>query len=395
MASTNTNFEYSVELSYIKGKETIVILPEYINLLVVSYDYETSFSPIAMLDLNIELSMYNKLVNNMGNAKLLLIVKKFVKGSSNKKVYIKRQLNYFVSGASPDMELDSSKENSDENSYRQVQIGLADNNLMNRERKVIANTIFSNSNLESMVNSYMDFKLVKEPFDNNPYYDIFIVPPISGVYNYLTYMNERSTFYKTGFRYFNDYNYGYLLSGKGKGIDIGDNNYATVKIAVKSQMNDQDTANIQGMIVDSSQKIYQIVVNSSSFDVNNNMVDDNIYNQIYGVTSSGKKKKVDVDINHVKESQTKPLFIRVPNENLNYIGALAKQLENTKTIVNITKTDIDTSVILPCKEYRIDGGKNYKEYTGKYLLSRKIDTFSKDGTIYKCAVSMSFKVVSS
>ena len=60
---------------------------------------------------------------------------------------------------------------------------------------------------------------------------------------------------------------------------------------------------------------------------------------------------------------------------MEYVDYLQSKIENSSLLFSVTKTEIDTSLITPNKEYVVRNFPTYSEYNGNYVLSYKKDTF--------------------
>lgn len=386
-----TSYKYAIELTYKNNTSMEVIPSECIKMIVIDYDYDQSFAPIAYVSCNIPLSLYYKMKLNATSAHIILSISKFNndEGRDSAKTYIKKELSYFFpNNTDIDIDYEYIEMNNTEKSYKSSYIGLVDPIIINRD-KMIINDLFYKTNLETIIHKYMKFNLIKEPFDNNPIFDMFIIPPLEGISKFLKYMDSRCSFYNTKYRYFNDYNNAYLLSSKGKGIDIKDGTFTTVKITAQSS--DDSDYYLDGQYNNTTQRIYSMA--STTYNFNQNLISDKKINQLYGVTSSGKTMKLDLDVNSAVDSKTKPKMIRIFDECLNSLKSIANSIETTSTIINITKTNIDNSIIVPYKEFQIVCTTDWASESGRYLLSSKKETYIPDNGDFISGIFMTFKKV--
>ena len=106
-----------------------------------------------------------------------------------------------------------------------------------------------------------DMKFIIEPFSNNTTGPKWI-PALSSCYTLLEYLNYHWTFYKTGYRFFQNWDgVAYILSYSGRALDVGDGTYKNIRIKTSKQLNNQN-GNLQGMGIDSSNRLYNIEVDS-------------------------------------------------------------------------------------------------------------------------------------
>lgn len=389
MSTITTNYNYYVNLSYVNGSEVQKIDPAAIQTLVISREFESTIAPTALLDIKLDVALYNKMVKNKNTAKILLEIKKFDKDAVSKvgKDVIKKQLSYLLQKDAYEY---SEGGEGYEHSYKLLTIGLFDSDAANNDRRII-NGLYRGTNMMTMVaNELNAFKLIIEPFDNNKSFNTFYILPQEGVHKFLDYMNKRCAFYKTNYRFFQDWNgYTYLLSNKGKGIDIGDGMYTTVKIQLST---DEEFG---GIISDTDQRIYTIRCSDETYVHYQNTVTDNIVNQVYAVTSDGSKSKNNLNINKASGSKAKPKVIRVSDNNTAYANAVGNALELSSDMLNIIVCNTDISVLVPYKEFIIKNKSELSDRDGKYILTCSKEIFTPDSGHFRSDVVAAFKKVKS
>lgn len=92
--------------------------------------------------------------------------------------------------------------------------------------------------------------------------------------------------------------------------------------------------------------------------------------------------KFDIDLHITGSSNligTGTKILRVANDNANMVKNVKAKIENKDKQLTITKSDIDTSVLTPNKQYIVNNYDAHKNKNGLFLLQRKIDMFSRIG----------------
>lgn len=388
-------YGYDMSISYIVKKDETEIPKESIKSVIVSYDYERMFCPIIYVACNLDISVYNKMIVNKDIGKIFLDIQVFNNSDTTKtkKSYIKGQFNYFFpryDDDSPEADEDDEKNGV---TYKQVYMGLLDIDIINDNNEKVLNNVFLNSNTMSIIYHYINKqKVIIEPFDYNPEHKLLIVPPITGINNFINYMNQMSAFYKTGYRYFRDFKRTYILSNEGNGIDIaGSKQYKSIHINVEGSKNN-DNISILGVVKNKKNKCYEIQVTSSLTNIDIDKTSDHMYNMYYGVTQNGEVKKKKFNINQDKKSKSKPKLYRIFNYNKHIIPAVANEDSTIGYIVTLSKSDIDMNLISLHKEYTInfDGDK---EKSGKYLLVGKREVFQQNNEEFAGNIEMTFKKI--
>ena len=376
--AVSLTYSYKVSAKYILDDKEEEILPEGITTIISNYDYDNNNIPIIYMGLNLETALYNKMVQNTEKGTIVLTLSKAKNGGNYSLFtnYIKGSFNYIMS-TNPDynstLEQQSGTEDQIGQNFRQGYIalvldGITDNNKRNM------NTIIKNSNMTSIINKFTShMKMVMEPLHTDKFFNHLIIPPLESVKGLLDFLIKKSLFYRSGYRYFVDFEKAYLLSGEGNPVDAKDNTYSTIIINVVDP-NDIE-AHQTGVIIDHANKAYILNINAHNTSTDVKKSEEKIFNSITGVDSYGNTKEVSLNIPKTQGSSNKSRLERVPSDNMEYIDYLQSQIEDSVLIFSVTKTEIDTSLITPNKEYVVRNFPTYNEYNGNYVLSYKKDTF--------------------
>lgn len=391
------NYYYSIDASFLLDKESKII--NITNLSIVN-DYENSFSPVAYIRAQLSEELYYTMINekNRDKGRIVLNVQLYNPDTQVTSSYFKKTFLYEFPRKSlvkdrSDVEGSRDITKEDSTSYKQTYIGLIDIDSLNRN-KMIINNLFVESNIASITHYYLTQDIIREPFDNNPDFDVFYIPPMEGIPELLKYINSRSSFYNTSFRYFDGYNCAYLLSNKGNPIEPNDNTYSTFHIRVSSASSDPNKNTIiDGYMENRDQKCYYIDVLDTVVQFDVNTIQDNLFNQIYAIDSEGNKEKINMDINHIEASKTKPKFMRVFDNNFNYAKSQANLFEIESSAIMITCYMINNVVLDPSREYILEFPEDYKDKNGKYILTKKGEVYMQKGNNFVNTTTLYFKRV--
>lgn len=376
MSMTQLKYTYKISITFlVKGKE-VKIGSESIKMLLINYDYTKVNAPLAVLKLKLSSSNYNILQENQEKSKAILIVNKLDDQNKSPVKYIKKQFSYYFPNynTSSDNDTDENLKEGSLESYIDCAIGLIDIKSLNNNKRLI-NGKFNNTNTISIIHQYTkDMKMIIEPFDYNDDMNTCYITPLEGISKLLEYLNDECTFYSSGYKFFMDYNYTYLLSNKGDPIDIKDQTYTTIQFEVTKQVK------YDGMGIDKENKLYLVKVQENQIDIGADRITDKLYTQLVGIGSDGKVKKVDLNVHNEEESsKTKPKVIRISNNNFNLLEEMKKTTEATGDIIVINTINIDNSLIVPYKEYIINFNKERKHLSGKYVLYSKREVYTSEG----------------
>lgn len=384
------NYTYDISAEFVIKKDVYQL---DIKNLYIDNNYERNFTPLSYIYATIPLSTYDLMVSNRNDGRIILSVEIKNVDTGIKKLYFRKSFLYNfpainMKEINKEVTKAGKKGENDDDSKRSY-IGLIDLDSVNRNRMII-NGLFINTNVASITHQYLKQKIIREPFDNNPNLDFFFVPPIEGIPSLLKYLNSRSSFYNTGYRYFDGYKCAYLLSNKGTPIQSKDGSFSTYNINIVSEEADPTaSANIDGFIEDLDKKVYTIQVVDKLIDFAEDNVQDNIFNQIYAIDYQGNSKKIDLNVHHIDESKTKPKIVRVFDNNLNYANTLASGIEINADTVIVSQYSLNNAILDPSKEFILTFIDKYKDKNGRYLLTRKIESY--DGST--CTTIMYFKKV--
>lgn len=395
-SSITTSFGYSVSASIIIDNKETVLNDKSINSIIISHDYDKNNMPVIYLGLSLESSLYNDFVLNTESARIVFTLYKFNKNSTSNinKPYIHDSFIYVMTSDPNYREsLEEIAGNSNANNYLEGYIGLMKLESLNDNKK-ISNTIIKNSNMISIVHYFTShMNMIIEPFDNNDIINSIIIPPITSITNLLSFLNKNKSFYKSDFRLFRDFNKTYLLSTRG--IPVNDSSvdeYNTIIINIVDPV--EALSMTTSMEINSSSKAYIINVDATKTSISVNRTTDKSYNSIMGIDTKGNTKKVVLDIPTNSESTEKVLLERVENDNLDYIYNTKSIIESTSIIVTIAKTEIDSSLLTPNKEYLIRNYKSNSEYNGRYILSYKKEILIRKATSYEESAMFALRKVS-
>lgn len=371
----NNLFRYNVSALYINGDEVTEIMPESISSLAAVYDYDNKNMPILYMEFNVKADLYDAMVINIETARIILTIKRYDKKAASglERIFIRKEFSYLME-TDPDYhkpleKLENSREPI-ETSYKRGIIALMDTESLDNN-SVQYNDIFKNSNMISIVHRYTKhMRIIIEPFTYNETIPCLIIPPITSIRALLKFLNECYPFYDKGYRYFRDFDRTYLLSNEGNPVDDNTDMYDTMIIEI------MDTTAVEtkssGIYTDPNQKAYVMQVDALDTNVSIDIVRNKEFNAIVGVDTFGNSETVDLFTN-IDDQKEKVLLSRVYN--LRYLENVKAQIDSGTVVLQLKRTEIDSSIITPNKEYIIKNYREYSEYNGRYILSSKRDVY--------------------
>lgn len=376
----SVSYLYKIEAKFVLDGKEETILPEGMTSIITNYDYDNNNIPIIYMGVKLETSLYNKMIINQEKANIVLTISKAKTGANFSvfTTYIHDRFNYTMS-TNPDYNVSMEKQTDTKDkiiqNYREgflalIQVNSADNN------KKMINDIIKYSNMMSIIHKYTShMKMVMEPIHLDKKFNFLIIPPLESVSKLLSYLFKQSTFYREGYRYFVDFDKTYLLSGEGNPVSAKDGLYSTVIINITDPL-ENEISNQTGIITDSKNKVYILNINANNTSMQVKKSEDKIFNKIIGVTSYGDTKELDLNIPRTEGSSDKIRLERVPHDNMEYIDYLKDKIENDTILFSVTKTEVDTSLITPNKEFVVRNYPTFSEYNGRYVLAFKKEIFA-------------------
>lgn len=374
------SYSYKVDARFILDGVEEPILTEGITSIITNFDYDNHNIPIIYMGVRLETTLYNKMVLNADRGTITLTISKS-KDGGNYEVYdnyIKDTFTYTMSDE-PDynstMEKESGTDNKVMPNYKEGYIALIQQSTTNNNKKVI-NTIIRNSNMASIIHKYTShMKMVIEPLHKDKTFKFLVIPPLDSISKLLAFLNKQSVFYRGGYRYFVDLDRTYLLSNEGNPIDARDRTYNTIIINITDPAAIESTQT--GVITDNENRAYILNVSAHNTNVEENKVNSQIFDSVIGVDSYGNTNEINLDIFKTQGGTNKVRIERMPSDNMEYADYLKSQVENSSILFNITKTEIDTSLLTPNKEFIVRNYPTLSHYNGRYVLSYKKEVFAR------------------
>lgn len=371
-------YRFTAEASVIIDDRIIDIPMESISSIVINKDYDKSNRPIIYLSFSIQPSLYDDMVFNSETALVNLRIQKKDANTewSINEDYIHDVFTYLID-TNPDYYKSIRNTDDNANTYINGTIALFKKDIIDRI-KHLHNDIIKNSTQTSIIRRYTrDINLVMESLTYNATIPSIIIPPMESLTELLGFLNDFHVLYDKKYRYFEDFDTVYLLNQSGKPIHDKDE-YDTVLIDILDTM---DSKNKDGGIdVDTKSRVYIMNVDALYTSMNLNNTQTKEYNKIIGVSSTGDIEKLELNGNPSEDDMDKVLLRRISNDNMKYLNNIKNEINSSAVVLQITRGELDSSIITPNKEYLVNAYDKYKEYNGNFLLSYKKELLIKKGT---------------
>lgn len=372
-------YKYTIDLRYIKQKENISqeITSDHIHSIIIDRDYINNNLPVIFMNITLDKHLIDDMIKSYDKNTMVLTIYKYIYRENKlttKTKYIHQEMMYFLSDdlnykASLDY---SDKENDErEDIMKTISIGLMGLDSINNNKKSY-NTILRKTTMMNAVHyCTQHMNMVIERFNYNDTFSELLLKPQSSVAEAIKYLNDIKVFYKTPYRFFIDFDCGYLLSSSGTSVEKKGDSINTVLIVIRDPLHPQ--AMEEGMITNHDSKNYQLDISAADTQLTQNKITEKVYTSVSTISETGQTKAADLNINKSKYSKDKTQVIRTPNSNPNLIENITAANNQTASHITLNKVDVDLSIFTPNKRYIIRNYDGHKDRDGDFLLTRKRD----------------------
>lgn len=374
-------YKYSVELRYNKQKENISqeIKSDHIKSIIIDRDYVNNNLPVIFMNLVLDKKMIDDMITNYDKNTMVLTIYKYLyrEGKlTTKKKYIHQEMMYFLSD---DLNYRQSidyadKENEErEDILKTISIGLMGIDSINNNKKSF-NTILRKTTMMNAVHYCTShINMIIERFNYNETLREVLIKPQSTVSSVIKYLNDLKVFYKTPYRFFIDFDCGYLLSSSGTSVPKKGESINSVLIVIRDPLHPQAMA--EGMITSYDTNNYQLDISALDTQLIQNKVTEKVYTSVSSISESGQTKATEVSVNKSKYSKDKTEVIRTPSTNPHLIENVTAATDQSSCHISLNKVDVDVSIFTPNKQYIIRNYDGHKDRDGDFILTRKRDLF--------------------
>ena len=397
MGSVITAYNYTPTVELMVGTKNYTFPRNSIRTIIIDDSYDKNTMPIIYIKVRISSVLYNKLVLNASRGTISFRLFKFTRDtkSSIREVYIEDNFTYIMT-SDPNyneaLEQFVNNTNTDDtessDTYMEGFIGLMSLQCIEDNKKLI-NDIIKDSNLPSIVHKYTNhMNMCIEPFE---YVDVIkqhIIPPMTTITSLLKWLNDNFTFYKSGYRYFRDFTTTYLLSMNGRAVSDGTSRFNTIVFSIRDPLD--HLGKVNSMELDNTNHAYIIYVDASDTSIHIDRTTNKHYNSILGVDGIGNTVQEHLNLPESPMLSEKVLLERTYPNNIENIYSTKTAIESASVIVTIRKSEIDSTIFSPNKEYQIKNYSDNREFDGRYLLSYKKEIILRqdDGYIGGVAVGL-------
>lgn len=371
-----SQYRYKAEMAYLNLDKNVdtSLRVEFIKTIVIDHNYDKNSMPILFVTMKLDKSLVDDMILNINKNLILLAIYKYDNLSDTKEeVEIFRdKFTYFLpDGVNANDPIDYTEENEKEhrgNTFRDIVMGLISINHINRNKKYLElNTVNSTIyDCARYCTSHFD-NLVIEPFIFNDIHKRIIMPGQESVRKALEFLNSYRVFYYTPFRFYQDFDYTYVISSSGLAIPKDNELYSSIVVNIRDIL--ESDANDIGLVENKTSGTYEVPVSYVNTSVYDNTIANKSRTKLKGVSSTGSIEK---SLNNVADySEDKISRVRLNNDNDNMIYNLQADTNNKNVLVYFSKADLDSTVFSINKKISVHHIDRYQQYNGNYLLYRK------------------------
>ena len=387
-----SSFDYDCELSFNYDGKSSRILKECVKYIIITYDYMRRVMPIIYMKISLPANIYNKMVPAQGKGKLYFKLYRTKQNvtSSTPKACIYDEFDYYMPD-DPNSFKPLDETNADQgSSYKECTIGLIKSELTEQNQRTFEG-IYKNTNTASLIQSATQhMKMVMQPFTNNIQLSSFSCPPIGTVGQFIAYVNSQYSFYNGSYVYFMDFDKTYLRSNDGSYIDAKEGGYPYVAFDIRDMTEYQ--AQTVGIVEDPKQKAYIIYVDGVNARINVSRSVSQLNGNVISINSEGSSTTANIDtsaITSIASNINGANILR--SDDPNAANVLASSIEESIGTLIITKTDMDSKIFTPNKQYLLSNYQDNPSYCGIYYLTGKEELYLRTGTALKCQITLGLK----
>ena len=399
MSNTVMSFRYKIELIYLDIKNNYIkkITNDCLKSMIIDHNYDSNnCMPVIYLNLSLDKSFVDNIILNKNTNLFTLVLYKYDELADTileTECFRKKCVYFLPDDVSNTDSIDYNETNIEqniENTFRQINLGLIclDHINNNKRSLEIAAGNASVYDCAKYCTSHIP-NMIIEPFSYNEHYNQIIMPTKDSVNKALKFLNNFRVFYSTPYRYYQDFNYTYIISSSGKAIRRKDEKYSSIIINIQDIL--AVDANDPGISINKERQSYEIVVNYINASVSDNTLVNKSKNKLKGITSSG------VDLKTLKNNASyyteKIESIRLNNDNTNMLDNIEYDYNSSNAFVSIIKSNLDTDIFSINKRYTINHIERYQKLNGEYLLSRKREIYIREDETFIMDSILNFRKI--
>lgn len=339
-------YEYTFDLKYKNKSDGKITQIDQNNIktLTIYREYDKYNMPICTMNLVIDKNLADDIISHMEENTFILTAYKIQADNESavNELYFTEEFSYLTDddtnkGKSLDYVKTDDKEETREDVYRYLKIGLISKSLVDSNLHPNNATIY-NSSMQDIVVDLLNIgvPLLVEPFTETETVSQLIIPPKESISKTLDYLNTVRVFYNTGYRFFMDFENIYLVSKSGKATLRSLDKYETVKFNL-AELGSADSL-LDGFKDDEESKSYIIDVPTTDIKYGKDNVINKELNGFTAVIDASKTIQQD----YMSKSKGFGGILGTYQNIMNTIDNIKKTTAGVRNIVkNIHRTTYD------------------------------------------------------
>ena len=237
-------FKYTINLTYLPSgdaSKAIYIPTENVRKLFIDHNYSETNMPVMYCTLNIDKTLFDKIVLGAKTDSIVLCLKKFDADSKTPtkimiynsvcEYFLNHDINY-NKDIDYKMKPANDKDPEKKDVYREVSIGLMFKDCIERNKQT-NNMVIKDSTMMNIVGAVVKGQpALVEPFTYNDKFDQLIIPPQPSLTKAIAFLNDTKVFYDTQYRLFFEPECVYIVSSSGTPTPKRSDKYDTVRFIV-------------------------------------------------------------------------------------------------------------------------------------------------------------------
>lgn len=339
-------YEYTFDLKYKNKSDGKITQIDQNNIksLTIYKEYDKYNMPICTMNLVLDKNLADDIITKMEENTFILTTYKIQADNESavNELYFTEEFSYLTDddtnkGKSLDYMKTDDKEETKEDVYRYLKIGLISKSLVDSNLHPNNATIY-NSSMQDIVVDLLNIgvPLLVEPFTETETVSQLIIPPKESISKTLDYLNTVRVFYNTGYRFFMDFENTYLVSKAGKPTLRTLDKYETVKFNLAELGSNESL--LEGFKDDGESKSYIIDVPTTDIKYGK----DNVLNkELNGFTAVIDASKT-IQQDYMSKSKGFGGILGTYQNIMNTIDNIKKTTAGVRNIVkNIHRTTYD------------------------------------------------------
>ena len=339
-------YEYTFDLKYKNKSDGKITQIDQNNIksLTIYKEYDKYNMPICTMNLVLDKNLADDIITKMEENTFILTAYKIQADNESavNELYFTEEFSYLTDddtnkGKSLDYMKTDDKEDTREDVYRYLKIGLISKSLVDSNLHPNNATIY-NSSMQDIVVDLLNIgvPLLVEPFTETETVSQLIIPPKESISKTLDYLNTVRVFYNTGYRFFMDFENTYLVSKAGKATLRTLDKYETVKFNLAELGSNESL--LEGFKDDGESKSYIIDVPTTDIKYGK----DNVLNkELNGFTAVIDASKT-IQQDYMSKSKGFGGILGTYQNIMNTIDNIKKTTAGVRNIVkNIHRTTYD------------------------------------------------------